>query len=97
MAENPRGSILRAWQFALPHRTALDRGRFAQTMTWSTASPGSRGREDSPARFLPGILERVISALAATAGPIWTRGRDGQLPQECLVNPPRALVVRKPQ
>ena len=45
--------------------------------------------EDSPARFYPALLERLISALAAEGGAIWTPDPDGNLQPQCLVNPPQ--------
>jgi len=45
--------------------------------------------EESAARFYPLLLTQVISALAATGGAVWTRNADGNLQQECLVNPPQ--------
>src|SRR5579871_1098329 len=44
--------------------------------------------EESPGRFYPALLERIISALAADGGAIWTRDAEGSLDQKCLVNPP---------
>jgi multidrug efflux pump subunit AcrA (membrane-fusion protein) len=44
--------------------------------------------EESPGRFYPALLEKLISALAADGGVIWTRDAQGGLKQECLVNPP---------
>jgi multidrug efflux pump subunit AcrA (membrane-fusion protein) len=45
--------------------------------------------EESPNRFYSSLLERIISALSAAGGAIWTRDAGGNLLQECLVNPPQ--------
>ncbi len=47
--------------------------------------------EDSPARFYSALLERVISALAAEGGAIWTRDAAGRLQRRCEVSPPEAF------
>jgi multidrug efflux pump subunit AcrA (membrane-fusion protein) len=47
--------------------------------------------EESPGRFYSALLERLVSALAAEGGAIWTRDSGGQVEQQCLVNPPRLL------
>ncbi len=47
--------------------------------------------EESPARFYSALLERVISALAAEGGAIWTRDAGGKLQRRCEVNSPVAL------
>jgi multidrug efflux pump subunit AcrA (membrane-fusion protein) len=44
--------------------------------------------EEAPQKFYAATLERLVSALAAHGGAIWTRGANGDIQQQCLLNPP---------
>jgi biotin carboxyl carrier protein len=44
--------------------------------------------EESPRKFYAALLERLIAALVAQGGAIWSVAASGQLRQECLVSPP---------
>src|SRR6185369_8350901 len=44
------------------------------------------GQEIAPAEFHAGFLSRVVAALAATGGAVWTRGERGKLKLESQVN-----------
>jgi biotin carboxyl carrier protein len=46
--------------------------------------------EESTGRFYPALLERLVSALAAEGGAIWTRDADGKLQPQSFANPPAA-------
>src|SRR5208337_535126 len=48
--------------------------------------------EESPGKFYAALIERLVAALAAQGGAIWTRDGSGKLQQECLVNPPHPWI-----
>jgi len=48
--------------------------------------------EESPSRFYAALIERLVSALAAQGGAIWTWDGGGKLRQECLVNAPHPWI-----
>lgn len=43
-------------------------------------------RDISPGEFYAGFLSRVVSAMGAVGGAVWTRGEAGRLKLECQVN-----------
>jgi multidrug efflux pump subunit AcrA (membrane-fusion protein) len=41
----------------------------------------------SPGMFYTDVLQRIVSALGAEGGTIWTRGREGEPHRQCQINP----------
>ena len=80
----------KAWQFAPPCPNRNRPTPLARELDDVIDAIARLARsEDSPGRFYPALLEQIVSALAAVGGAIWTLGTEGNLQQECLVNPPK--------
>jgi multidrug efflux pump subunit AcrA (membrane-fusion protein) len=47
----------------------------------------------SPGKFYRQVLERVVTALGAEGGTIWTRGHSGEACRKCQVHPPHPWLV----